>query len=415
MQTLESKDLRSSEKNLIVLDTNFLLDILRLPTEIAEKYIEAIEKTREYIFIPYIVGVEFHFNKKSVKVSIDNEIKKCKNKLFNNLQEAFLNSVSQLHFVRNNNQEKELKESLQNSFNELLENFKITVDDLFKSKYSSDLDILTENLVNLIDNSIADELTQDWIDEIQIKGEERYNKKVPPGYNDQKKAGQIRIYSGIEYDQQYGDYIVWEEILHRVSKESDNIGPKVIWVTSDGTSQSKNDIMFEVGGQKIGPHISLINELRNTRKSSDTLDNSDSQNEKVNKELYILSGFKFMQLANELSTDDAEQFRYSDNMILTSEEKDKLTYNQEIELVSTIGTPFLSHSDYLVALTSKIKQKELELAKLTQEVEGLKFDIIFELDDDEKSKLSNKKELLELEKYILENELHKLRLVKEIK
>ena len=241
MQTLESKDLRSSEKNLIVLDTNFLLDILRLPTEIAEKYIEAIEKTREYIFIPYIVGVEFHFNKKSVKVSIDNEIKKCKNKLFNNLQEAFLNSVSQLHFVRNNNQEKELKESLQNSFNELLENFKITVDDLFKSKYSSDLDILTENLVNLIDNSIADELTQDWIDEIQIKGEERYNKKVPPGYNDQKKAGQIRIYSGIEYDQQYGDYIVWEEILHRVSKESDNIGPKVIWVTSDGTSQSKNE------------------------------------------------------------------------------------------------------------------------------------------------------------------------------
>ena len=135
----------------------------------------------------------------------------------------------------------------------------------------------------------------------------------------------------------------------------------------------------------------------------------------MNKELYILSGFKFMQLANELSTDDAEQFRYSDNMILTSEEKDKLTYNQEIELVSTIGTPFLSHSDYLVALTSKIKQKELELAKLTQEVEGLKFDIIFELDDDEKSKLSNKKELLELEKYILENELHKLRLVKEIK
>ena len=55
------------------------------------------------------------------------------------------------------------------------------------------------------------------------------------------------------------------------------------------------------------------------------------------------------------------------------------------------------------------------MAKLTQEVEGLKFDIIFELDDDEKSKLSNKKELLELEKYILENELHKLRLVKEIK
>ena len=68
LDSLEVDDLNSEKNNLIVFDSNFLLDILRLPTEIAEKYLEAIDKVKNHIFVPYLVGVEFNFNKKKVKI-----------------------------------------------------------------------------------------------------------------------------------------------------------------------------------------------------------------------------------------------------------------------------------------------------------------------------------------------------------
>ena len=68
LDSLQVSDLGGEQRNLIVFDTNFLLDILRLPTDIAKKYLEAIDKVKEHIFIPFLVGVEFNFNKKQVKI-----------------------------------------------------------------------------------------------------------------------------------------------------------------------------------------------------------------------------------------------------------------------------------------------------------------------------------------------------------
>ncbi|EHQ9041337.1 hypothetical protein KI121_002693, partial [Enterococcus faecalis] len=41
---LDMKDLSSESENLLVLDTNYLLDIIQLPTTVSKKYIEALEK-----------------------------------------------------------------------------------------------------------------------------------------------------------------------------------------------------------------------------------------------------------------------------------------------------------------------------------------------------------------------------------
>ena len=54
---LDMKDLSSESENLLVLDTNYLLDIIQLPTTVSKKYIEALEKVKENIYIPYLVAL----------------------------------------------------------------------------------------------------------------------------------------------------------------------------------------------------------------------------------------------------------------------------------------------------------------------------------------------------------------------
>ena len=78
---LDMKDLSSESENLLVLDTNYLLDIIQLPTTVSKKYIEALEKVKENIYIPYLVALEFNFKKSSLKKGKIKKIRKYKNEI----------------------------------------------------------------------------------------------------------------------------------------------------------------------------------------------------------------------------------------------------------------------------------------------------------------------------------------------
>ncbi|CAI2677450.1 hypothetical protein AKUH3B101A_PKUN00120 (plasmid) [Apilactobacillus kunkeei] len=69
------------DRTVIAIDTNYLLSILRLDPEVANKYIDALEKNKERIYIPYFVGLEFSFNKINVKIDQDNKLKDIDNKI----------------------------------------------------------------------------------------------------------------------------------------------------------------------------------------------------------------------------------------------------------------------------------------------------------------------------------------------
>ena len=53
-----------------------------------------------------------------------------------------------------------------------------------------------------------------------------------------------------------------------------NYGDKVIWVTNDGDSNTKNDIYYRYGHEKIGPHIYLLNELTTLRYGYDIINSN---------------------------------------------------------------------------------------------------------------------------------------------
>lgn len=386
LDSLQASDLGRDQRNLIVFDTNFLLDILRLPTDIAEKYLEAIDKVKEHIFVPFLVGVEFNFNKKQVKIEtqehlnvyrdsttkiVNDKVTNMYNEMFNSLVETKV-----VGFLKNKNQKdnalKKIEESI-NSYFELVSNEKDKlIERLQKNifeRYSTNLDELSNRIVELIGHSVAPKLEKDFIEELQKEGKDRYDNKIPPGYNDRDaKADEIRRYSDLVYYTQYGDYIIWKEILNKVSEEGENIGKKVIFVTSDGTSNKKNDIMYIVKGRKVGPYIQMVNELYEL-KGKDSLDENNESGQQLNKELYVIDGFRFMQLANDLNDDEAKRYEVDSQMPILDLSKDFDKFKNQKRLIYE-----LSHQIRLLKRKYERLEANIDLAKSEEEKELLSYE-----------------------------------------
>jgi hypothetical protein len=84
-------DFDKSENNIVVLDTNYLLDILQLSTELAEQYVAAIENIQELVYIPYLVALEFNFGKSTIKKRKQHNIQKYKQSISTTIKELHQN------------------------------------------------------------------------------------------------------------------------------------------------------------------------------------------------------------------------------------------------------------------------------------------------------------------------------------
>lgn len=286
------------ENNLIVLDTNYLLDILKLPVSEAQKYLKALKKVKKNIYIPYFVALEFNFNKIGVKIGTQISIDEYKSNLTSKLDE-FGEEINKLEILRTDEFTAplmDLKESFKKEFLELLED-KV-------SNYFSYDSVYTE-LITLIEDSVGEKKDQKWIEAVQEEGISRYEKEIPPGFNDKSKSD-ITQYDGIEYEKKYGDLLIWKEILEKCKDETKS---KIIFVTNDGTSKKKHDILYSTHGRTIGPHIYLINEMK--RESG--------------KELHIINNIRFVKLTTDLSSEDLSKLQIAEDYF-NKEYYNKLAY-----------------------------------------------------------------------------------------
>ena len=94
---------------------------------------------------------------------------------------------------------------------------------------------------------VTNPFNQDELDKIRAEGKERYDKQIPPGFCDAKKA-----VAGAE-NNAYGDLIVWKEILAYATTEHKDI----IYVTHD----QKRDWWEISKGKTVGPRVELRKEF----------------------------------------------------------------------------------------------------------------------------------------------------------
>lgn len=99
-------------------------------------------------------------------------------------------------------------------------------------------------LTELLDGSVGEKWPPDKLAAVRKEGEERYAKRVPPGYMDAKKT---------EGDK-FGDLIIWKDMIAKAREAS----RPVIFISDD----AKEDWWWLHRGRKLGPRPELVEEFR---------------------------------------------------------------------------------------------------------------------------------------------------------
>jgi hypothetical protein len=225
---------------IFVPDANVLLHCLRHTTVVRDELLRLFEAVGDALWIPYQVGLEFQRNRLDVEFgaldAYDTLIKD---------QEANIDKardrLRQLRAHPTIDVQKEFA-----ALDMFLSDFKGRMEAARRGHPSAEIDGVLETLTKLLENRIGDKWPADKLAALKKEGEDRYSKKIPPGYKDQKKGAG-------EYDK-FGDLIIWKDMIVKAKVDK----RPVIFISDD----AKEDWWWIHRGRKMGPRPELIEEFR---------------------------------------------------------------------------------------------------------------------------------------------------------
>lgn len=244
--------------SLVVLDTNVLLNLYRLPTTARNELISVLEILKDRIWIPHQVALEFQRRRLTV---IASERKATEEVLLatRELVDDVTKKVDTLQIDKRDIGVKSqpLLKELESANNRLLEVINKThgaqLDISSSDPVRDRLDLLFENRVGPGPTSQAD------LDELVINGDDRYREKIPPGFADIEKEKNPNeasfVFDHIRYQRKFGDLILWRQLIQHAKTK--NI-KSVLLVTAD----RKEDWWWREQGKTIGPQPELVREIQ---------------------------------------------------------------------------------------------------------------------------------------------------------
>ncbi|TMO89782.1 PIN-like domain-containing protein [Pseudoalteromonas ruthenica] len=250
-----------SEETLFVLDTNVLLNLYGYAEQTREDFFELLGSLGEKLWIPFHVGLEYQRR----RLEVIRDEKGIFNKINDNLdkiEKIFKGDFEQLALKRRFPRLQDNTEKLHKEIGKSISSYKKSVsywDE--KQPCVRSHDSIREKLNDLTEGKVGDAPeSQDWLESIYNEGKERYENKIPPGYKDNNKSKSEQntfSYNGLKYERQYGDLILWKQLINKAKDEGIK---NVIFVTDD----SKEDwwyILESRGKKQIGPHANLQSEI----------------------------------------------------------------------------------------------------------------------------------------------------------
>lgn len=225
---------------IFVPDANVLLHCLRHATVVRDELLRLFEALGDALWIPYQVGLEFQRNRLDVQFGALDAYDALIKDQEANIDKA-RDRLRQLRAHPTIDVQKELA-----ALDIFLSDFKGRMEAARRAHPSIEIDGVLEKLFELLENRIGDKWPPDKLIALKKEGEDRYSKKIPPGYKDQKKDGG-------EYDK-FGDLIIWKEIIAKAKAEK----RPVIFISDD----AKEDWWWIHRGRKMGPRPELIEEFR---------------------------------------------------------------------------------------------------------------------------------------------------------
>lgn len=228
-----------SDKALLVFDTNALLDILRLTPDLAKKVLKVIEDNLERVRIPEHVIWEYHRHIIDIPAEMyaktNDAYKKFDKEIFQAPLDVFYNQHKK---IRIETREK-INNIFEKAYNQTLKELKLLTD-YFRDNFQNQTTQL--QIGDLLSDKILPGFSADKKKDIEEEGAKRYAEKIPPGYEDAKTKD----------DNQYGDLIIWYEILELAKEDND-----IFFISND----LKEDWILTSNGLKCGPRTELLDEF----------------------------------------------------------------------------------------------------------------------------------------------------------
>ena len=223
------------ENATFVFDTNVLLNLYRYSKETRDILLDSMKQIKDRVWMPYQVAYEFMKDRDKTIYDTTHRYDKLQKS-----SEKFLKECCDELRLKPSDEE---LIKLKNSIQEWLDK---------KEKRNNEglnatEDAILETLLILFDGKVGNSFSSDELEKIYNDGKERFRKKIPPGYKDDKKCSET------DENNMYGDLILWKQILDYAKQNQKSI----IFITHD----QKEDWWYILHGQTIGPRIELKKEF----------------------------------------------------------------------------------------------------------------------------------------------------------
>jgi len=224
------------QQALFSFDANVLLNFYKFSPPTRNLFFNILEHLQDRIWLPYQSALEYH---KHILDRIYDQIALFSaTEVLSNLEK--LNALA--HQFRNHPIVKyesvlEIVQSAQGSMNSLIS------DQRAVEEYWSDCEQIKDRLSRLFTDRVGPAYSEQEQKEKFALLKNRYEKKIPPGFEDAMKPEPDR----------YGDGVLWFQLLDHAAKNK----KAVVFVTDD----KKDDWWLRKGGKDAGPRPELINEF----------------------------------------------------------------------------------------------------------------------------------------------------------
>jgi hypothetical protein len=242
-----------------VLDANILLNLYRYQERAREEFLSVLTRLAPRVWVPHQAVLEYQRNRVRVigeQLKKFRDVKKLAN--FEALQQSLNQYNNELRALIDPTQFlAEVKPAFQLFLKQIAE---VERRQIMAESDGSD-DPVRAFLDQLLPDRTGPPFTQAELDGLYQEGEKRYQLATPPGYADPAKKGAYQYqYGGRTYKTEFGDWLLWKQILNW-AREKDV--KSLVFVTDDRTDDWWQMVKEEGSPAKtIGPRPELAAELR---------------------------------------------------------------------------------------------------------------------------------------------------------
>ncbi|MBC8729966.1 PIN domain-containing protein [Paraburkholderia sp. UCT2] len=222
-----------------VFDANALLNLYRYTDATREEFIQTLEALQARVWIPYQVGLEFFENRVEVMNTALLGYAKLRTELTKSRDE--LNKVLNGFRRHPGIDVEDISQKLDGTFSDLQS--ALEAQEARHPDWLTGEDPVLQRLSGVFDGRVGQKPDAAEHEKLLDHAKSRFDNSQPPGLRDKAKGG----------DHQYGDAVLWLEVLQKAS----DMKSAIIFVTDD----VKDDWWQRVGGKTIGPLPELRQEL----------------------------------------------------------------------------------------------------------------------------------------------------------